>query len=408
MSTIALYYPWMHFQNDSWVKLALLTWDKIARVRARGLEDRDSALVRQVRAESDLIMELMPAETDLDIVTEAFTAALDRDRPLLVERYGRDGQNAHYRREDARYEMAGSNSGGSYSPTGGPRRSRSGSRRATRDPLTFWVYSGDDGAKIDTGLSRQLVDAGLALADPDGGPWVRMRPKLGSIYLAALADSMSRNNLLAPVTDDLRMHRALGVLDQLTEMLLGRMSRVPALEDAESAYLHLALRAVIEPERLAAVPVEKLISFRRRHEAELAAFRRHVADLGAELQRIAAVENITVAQAHLQSLYQQTTKPQLDELRRALRGLGVESTAGALGLKVDLSAAAGTVVGGVAAAGGQLTVAGAAVAVTLIPYAASKVQARRQRVSTSPVAYLLAADRKLAGSSLLRAVHRIT
>lgn len=400
MSTIALYYPWMHFQNDSWVKLALLTWDKIARVRARGLEDRDSALVRQVRAESDLIMELMPAETDLDIVTEAFTAALDRDRPLLVERYGRDGQYRS-RSEEVRYGMAGSNSGGSYSPTGGP-------RRATGDPLTFWVYCGDDGTKIDTRLSQRLVGARLAVADPDGGPWVRMRPKLGSIYLAALADSMSRNNLLAPVTDDLRMHRALGVLDQLTEMLLGRMSRVPALEDAESAYLHLALRAVIEPERLAAVPVEKLISFRRRHEAELAAFRRHVADLGAELQRIAAVENITVAQAHLQSLYQQTTKPQLDELRRALRGLGVESTAGALGLKVDLSAAAGTVVGGVAAAGGQLTVAGAAVAVTLIPYAASKVQARRQRVSTSPVAYLLAADRKLAGSSLLRAVHRIT
>ncbi|MGX1542217.1 hypothetical protein [Streptomyces adustus] len=91
----------------------------------------------------------------------------------------------------------------------------------------------------------------------------------------------------------------------------------------------------------------------------------------------------------------------MDELRRALRGFGVESTAGALGLKVDLGAAAGTVLGAAAAAGGQLVVAGTAVTVAVLPYVAQRVSGFRAMRRDSPVAYLLAADRKLGGSSLL-------
>jgi hypothetical protein len=94
-------------------------------------------------------------------------------------------------------------------------------------------------------------------------------------------------------------------------------------------------------------------------------------------------------------LYRSRTKPQLDDLRRALRCLGVESTVDTLGLKVDLNAAAGTVIGSIAAAGGQLAVAGAAVAVTVVPYLAGRFKARRKSITSSPVAHLLAADRKL-------------
>jgi hypothetical protein len=88
---------------------------------------------------------------------------------------------------------------------------------------------------------------------------------------------------------------------------------------------------VIKPDRLANVPVDKLIRFRGGHTAELTAFREHVAGLADELREIAMVENVDIAHAHLESLYRSRTKPQLDDLRRALRSLGVESTAGTLG-----------------------------------------------------------------------------
>jgi hypothetical protein len=37
------------------------------------------------------------------------------------------------------------------------------------------------------------------------------------------------------------------------------------------------------------------------------------------------VENLAVAQAHLQSRYDTKTRPQLDELRKALRSMGIEN-----------------------------------------------------------------------------------
>ncbi len=207
--------------------------------------------------------------------------------------------------------------------------------------------------------------------------------------------------MLSPVTDDARMHRAMGALDRLPQMLLSDEDPAIGLENADSAYLHVALQAVIYPRQLMDIPLAKLINFRERYRAELTAFRQHIADLSSELQIIASVENLVVTQAHLESLYERVTKPQLEELRRALRGMGIESTTGAMDLKIDINAAAGTIVGGVAAAGGQFTVASAAVAITVLPYVASRFQIRRQSIASSPVAFLLAANRELTHKSLL-------
>jgi hypothetical protein len=173
------------------------------------------------------------------------------------------------------------------------------------------------------------------------------------------------------------------------------------LEDAASAYLHVALNAVLEPRRLADVPPATLIAFRERYRDELALLRQHIADLSAELQCIAAVESPQVTQAHLAALYERATRPQLDELRRALRGLGIESAIGTMAMKINVQATAGTALGAIAAAGGQWPVAGAAAAIALIPYAAS-IRKRHDELAASPVAFLIAADRKLRGSALLR------
>jgi hypothetical protein len=61
VSSIALYYPWRHFQDDDWLKLALLAWDKIARVRPPGLPDNDDLMVRQLSAETDVLMDVVPS-----------------------------------------------------------------------------------------------------------------------------------------------------------------------------------------------------------------------------------------------------------------------------------------------------------------------------------------------------------
>jgi hypothetical protein len=59
-SSLALYYPWMRFGDDNWLKLALLTWDNIARIRPQAAQGGDSELVRQLQAEADLIVDITP------------------------------------------------------------------------------------------------------------------------------------------------------------------------------------------------------------------------------------------------------------------------------------------------------------------------------------------------------------
>jgi hypothetical protein len=62
----------MRFSDDNWLKLALLTWDNIARIRPQAAQVGDSELVRQLQTESDLIVDITPAAADRDSVADAF------------------------------------------------------------------------------------------------------------------------------------------------------------------------------------------------------------------------------------------------------------------------------------------------------------------------------------------------
>ncbi|MEV6013826.1 DUF6236 family protein [Streptomyces sp. NPDC051976] len=387
MPSIALYYPWRHFQEESSVKLALLTWDKLVRVRPPELTelwDDDTDLVRQLRSETDFLIETVPSKADLAAVTDAFRALLTTHGQEITGRFGLQTPIV-YSHEDRQYRMAVSNNPfpGNYE---------------------FSLYSDPANPLIGRELSDLLISSDLARRVTGTGyrEWISVRSPMGSAYMAALSDAIARHNMTSLVTDDPRMHRAVGALDRLPEMLLRDEPQPPGFEDADSAYLQVAIQAVLEPLNLLDLPLSKLIRFRDRYRAELAAFRIHLEEVSTELQAIAAVENLAVAHAHLESLYVRHTKPKLDDLRRALRALGVESTSGAMVLKIDANAAAGTILGAVAAAGGQLAVAGVATAIAVFPYVASRLMSRRQTIVGSPVAYLLAAERELGSTSLIR------
>ncbi|MEV0715492.1 DUF6236 family protein [Asanoa sp. NPDC050611] len=383
MSALALYYPWMHFQDDDWVKLALLTWDRMVRIRSTAISDQDSDVVRRIAAETDFLTDAQPSMPAVHRVSTTFLRILSEHSDQLVERYGSRAVRAGYATPVSQLPPRDNLDDGT-------------------EPGRFWIHTGPHLTKVTVILRDALVERGLAVErDRSYGTWLGLHPTLGAVYTACLADAVSRADLLSPATDDPRMHRAVGALDQAVDLLLADAPPAPARDEADVAYLHVALEAVLRPHRLAAVPVDKLIAFRDRYTAELSAFRAHVADLGPELARIAAVESPGIAHAHLEAVYRSRTRPQLDDLRGALRGMGIDSTVGVLGLKVDVPAAAGTIVGGAAAAGGHLAVAGTAVAMTVLPYLTGRIREHRQRARTSPVAYLLAAGRDLTGRSLL-------
>lgn len=73
---------------------------------------------------------------------------------------------------------------------------------------------------------------------------------------------------------------------------------------------------------------------------------------------------------------------------------------GTLGLKVDLGAVSGTVLGTLAVSGGHPAMGAGAVALSVVPYIAGRLKARQLHRTQSPVAYLLAAEQMSRRSRL--------
>lgn len=91
----ALYYPFIHFKDDSWLKLSALYWDRMARIvpksyRQRGdgehVLERDSETTRRLADEADFIRNLSPSEVTYP-VSLLFERLLTRHAEELRARY---------------------------------------------------------------------------------------------------------------------------------------------------------------------------------------------------------------------------------------------------------------------------------------------------------------------------------
>ncbi|WP_306357862.1 MULTISPECIES: DUF6236 family protein [unclassified Nocardia] len=388
MSQIALYYPWTRFRNENWLKLALLTWDHIARIRPRSATDTDSDPVARVRAETDFLHDVEPVREDLRRLTNIFGDIITSGEPRVWQRYA--------------WRAVVDSAGSAATPrkSGGPRRAY---------PGLAWVHVGTDGPKAHLALSRLLEEEGLAVTvEESTGPYLGMHPRLADLYLTALADVVAARQRVSPVTDDPRAHAAVGTIDRLYDLLVDDAAepvREKGMsEEAQHAYIHFAAHAAPRPERLREVPLPTLLSFRERHAGDLRAFRDHIGSLSKELESVALAEGPDAAQRRLRGVYRSTTKPQLEDLCRALNDFGIDAVPGLLGIKVDLPAAAitGTALPEVTDFAG----AGTGFAFSVVPYVADRMRARRTTIQDTPVSYLLTADRKLTGRSLLAAMRR--
>lgn len=136
MSEIALYYPYVHPRNESWVKQALLYWPKIQRIVPDNYPVTDSPMLRLL-VEREILVERRP-DTGAADIAEAFVMYIMRRGDSLREGYGLQRAYALPPQE--------------------------GWNDSQLDPRLGWIHK----SKLDPEASSALFGSGLATRIPSG------------------------------------------------------------------------------------------------------------------------------------------------------------------------------------------------------------------------------------------------
>src|SRR6266478_2822415 len=83
---IGLYYPFIHFKDDAWLKLTALYWDKMGRIVPETYKTEDSETVKRLAEESGYIETFRPGWVRPEF-GERFLRFLKTSKAKLKRRY---------------------------------------------------------------------------------------------------------------------------------------------------------------------------------------------------------------------------------------------------------------------------------------------------------------------------------
>ncbi|HEU5126546.1 MAG TPA: DUF6236 family protein [Glycomyces sp.] len=401
---IGLYYPYTHFHDPGWLRIAALYWPRMARIAPLGYADVENPDARRLRDELDFVLDLDPGDRSR---REAGLKALRaigmhggriRDRYRIPERIVRTvggASGASMERVEYRFPDLGATV-----------RLEDPVRRWPRPvdfpvPASFGRLIGLHRDKVYRVLLMRLERNRLAVID-DSGEYAAVHPNFAWAYMCMLADEMAAERRLVPVSDDASAYANCGAWtpDRFASVLLGQeLAEQPRERDQRASLAMLALRVAV-PSGLEDVPIDRIIAIRKRHGAELDAFRELIAATSDELaEELGGITDPAVLQAYLEETAARRFERPLADLRRAMRALGVETTLGAASVKFELPAAAALAAGWAA---GQPVVAGAGAAFGIAAWYRNWRHSRSELARSSPVGYLWRVERGTAGPDLLR------
>ncbi|MFD0558445.1 hypothetical protein FB566_3747 [Stackebrandtia endophytica] len=391
---IGLYYPYTHFRDDNWLKLAALYWPGMARIVPPGLRLVDDDVTKALRDDLGFIIDLSP-ESGLTAASEKMLGFLDDFGEIAVEQY----ELAH----GTDYGIATSGGppmaefisvshGNSSTTVRWP-----GPRLGDMSPGTFSTLVGIHDDKLTFMLRSRLRSLRLAVRD---GDWLGVHPNVAWAYTSLLAAELAKANNLVPVTDQQNAYSALAwTPERFAELFFDSFTASKPHADPAGVIGMLALR-LVTPTDLSSVPVAKIIKVRQRHGAQFDAFGKLVADTAEELAgELGTVSDPKVFDGYLANEVTRRFDRPLTELRATLRDVGVESTINATTIKFELPAAAAAMAGGWAT--DQPVVAGAGAALGLATIRRAAKRRRNEEIQRSPAGYLWLTDRALNPRSLI-------
>ena len=387
---IGLYYPFIHFQDDRWVKLAALYWGRMGRIVPPGYATHDSPVVKALG--ESFVLDLSPTGA-AGALTDRFARVLTAHAEKLRATYGVD--QAHAWTPDP---VTAQQMGRAHVPQEGV------------DAAFAYLHTG----KIRPQVRDQLVDEGLAVPTRGGDPsWIGVHRSVARIYMTALADEMASvpggtGRGLCPVTDDALDHVAVSgwTIERLSAALLEEPSIAGSQARERELDLGLAFVAIesVVPKDLASVPVERIIEVREKYRDELVRFITSIESIGNDLASLSGAEDLQLVKAQLEVAYEERVKPQLHALRHDLRLFKIETVAGAANIKVAappaLASLASMTGGGVS----PVLAVGSGIALGVAGLISGQHLRARQLKRSSPATYLLEVEAGLKPTTLLRRI----
>jgi len=373
MSTYqALYYPFIHFKDDSWVKLAALYWDNLGRIVPSDYTTDDS---ETVKALGSFITVLRPdwvrpefGKSFLDFITEY--------GPKLKAKYALTLRDTWPELPELQRPPK---PGG---PSGNDRR------------LGYIYYE-----KMSDDVYVAMKDSGLASTDFRGDRWIGMHPRLAWVYMTALAEQISGERGLRPLTDETRDHMALSGLstERLAHALLEDVSLVDATAtgtEIETMLVSVAFRAVV-PKDLAGLSVDKVLAFRDKYPHERASFQNSVADLLKSRDWLKSISDPIVLEQRLRDEYEKTWDAKLKELHEKLTEVGIDTIFSCFNLKAALPAVATSAIATAGLSLNPIAAGTAGLALGIIPALRDKRKSAKEALNASPVSYLYRMEQDL-------------
>ncbi|MFE1883061.1 DUF6236 family protein [Streptomyces diastatochromogenes] len=380
LQQIGLYYPYIHFRDDAWLKTAALYWPKMARVVPAGYPLADSDTVRTLSDELDFVVAVEPTSA-AQAVAPMFLAVVGEHSDALRRRY----QHTSWQGDD--------NGPFFIDPSG-------------------WPTAGMYWDEVAPNLQRTLFQCGLADYGTYPYPhrtrrWIAMHPALAWVYKCALTEEISKQSQFAPTTDQVAAHTASNGWDseRIAQALLDVGPSTAATSGNLIDTVGLMAVRIVVPVNLDEVSPKKIAKLRLRHKAEFDAFKTAVTETAAELTSELADVSLPVArERYMQMEVERRFEIPLRNLEKAMKGMKVDSAYSAANLKFDLPTTVASLGGG-ALAGQPLLGTTAAVAFALAGLRRTVSVNRQDRLTASPVAaYLLSVERGLEPPSLLRRI----
>lgn len=361
-----LYYPYINFQDEGWLKTGALYWDSIGRIVGVDIPLSDSDDVKRL-IDAGFVRDRRPDSSTKQEIAKPFSALLASRGEALQQKFG-----VH----------------------------------ANSSPDDFVVVFEE---KMDTELLTGLLALKLASIEDQ---WIVIHNRLADVYITALAEAMAPTIGARPLAEKGMDHVAVSglTLERLTDALLNDNDMRPEPQkretEIEEAMATVALRYVI-PADPDSIPAGEIIKFRNTYQEERGQFQSEVTKIIKDLSYMKEMKNPDDILRHLQSEYNKRLAGKVKRLDEGMQKAGWNTFENAMAASWAVPAGLGAFIAALGLGGAVAGPVGGAVGVAFAGWSILRKhrKAREELLKPSAEAYLYRAKKALSPGALASEVY---